>query len=37
VRFTGARDLAFVVQLKWVDDHWVMAQITQGTVEKKKS
>lgn len=33
----GSRDLAFVVQLKWVDDHWVMAQITQGTVEKPKS
>jgi len=31
----GPRDLSFVVQLKWVEDHWVMAQITQGTVTKK--
>jgi hypothetical protein len=30
----GSRDLAFVVQLKWVGDHWVMSQITQGTVNK---
>lgn len=31
------RDLAFVVQLKWVEDHWVMAQIARGSVDKDKS
>jgi hypothetical protein len=32
----GSRDLAFIVQLKWLGDHWVMSQITQGTVDKSK-
>lgn len=33
----ASRNLAFIVQLKWIDDHWVMSQITQGTVDKPKS
>lgn len=28
------RDLAFVVQLKWADGRWRMAQIAQGAVDK---
>ena len=28
------RDLAFVVQLQWVDGRWLMSQIAQAKVDK---